>query len=199
MPRPGPVLARYGAVRDEKGQPNALAWELAEQVFYHTLAVLSAPAYREEHAEYLAEDWPRVPLPQTRAVLARGGEMGRRVAALLDPGARPELPGGVGRLVQPGSESEAPESSLKIGPKPRYDEARGVYVLSDTLELSGVAPRVWAYTLGGYPVLKNWVEYRKGRKLTLDDADWLESIVRRITALLDLGPELDGIYAEAQA
>ena len=198
-PKPAPVLWQYGVVRDEKGQPNALAWELAEQVFYHALAVLSAPAYRAEHAEYLAEDWPRVPLPGTRAVLAQGAELGRRVAALLDPQAQPDVPRSVGRLVTPGTDMEAPEAELNIGVKPRYDAGREVYVLSDTLELAGVSEAVWGFTLGGYPVLKNWVEYRKGRKLTLDEADWLESIVRRVQGLLNLGPELDAGYTAAKA
>ncbi|MFC3862814.1 type ISP restriction/modification enzyme [Deinococcus antarcticus] len=198
-PKPAPVLRQYGVVRDEKGQPNALAWELAEQVFYHALAVLSAPSYRAEHAEYLAEDWPRVPLPGTRAVLAQGAELGRRVAALLDPQAQPDVPRSVGRLVTPGTDMEAPEAELNIGVKPRYDAGREVYVLSDTLELAGVSEAVWGFTLGGYPVLKNWVEYRKGRKLTLDEADWLESIVRRVQGLLNLGPELDAGYTAAKA
>ena len=193
------MLARYGAVRGTDGKPNALAWELAEQVFYHALAVLSAPSYRAEHAEYLAEDWPRVPLPGTRAVLAQGAELGRRVAALLDPQAQPDVPRSVGRLVTPGTDMEAPEAELNIGVKPRYDAGREVYVLSDTLELAGVSEAVWGFTLGGYPVLKNWVEYRKGRKLTLDEADWLESIVRRVQGLLNLGPELDAGYTAAKA
>ncbi|CAM3293800.1 type ISP restriction/modification enzyme [Deinococcus saxicola] len=199
MPRPAPVLSRYGVVRGADGKPNALAWELAGQVFYHTLAVLSAPAYRQEHAEYLAEDWPRVPLPASRAVLAQSADLGRRVAELLDPQARPELPGVVGRLVRAGTQEEAPQDLLTVGPKPRYDAARETYALSDTLELAGVPERVWAFTLGGYPVLKNWVEYRKGRMLTLDDAEWLEGIVRRVTALLELGAELDLAYAGATA
>lgn len=207
MPKPASVLARYGAVRDEKGQPNALAWELAEQVFYHTLAVLSAPAYRAEHAEYLAEDWPRVPMPESREVLAKSAAVGRKVAALLDPQATPDLPRGVGKLVKPGTDTEAQESDLQIGPKPRYNEGREVYVLSDSLELAHVPKAVWEYTLGGYPVLKNWVEYRKGSlegktvkggKLTLDDADWLEGIVRRIQGLLDLGSELDAVYVASK-
>lgn len=198
MPRPAAVLAHYGAVKDERGQPTALAWELAEQVFYHALAVLSAPAYRAEHAEYLAEDWPRVPMSPSREVLRQSAALGRRVAALLDPQAQPEVPGTVGRLVAAGTDTEAPESSLSIGPKPRYAEAREVYVLSDVLELKDVPKRVWDFTLGGYPVLKNWVEYRRGRTLTLDDADWLEGIVRRVSALLDLGPELDMVYSAAK-
>ncbi|WP_027461431.1 type ISP restriction/modification enzyme [Deinococcus murrayi] len=199
LPRPGPVLARYGAVRGPDGKPNALAWELAEEVFHHTLAMLSAPAYRTEHADYLAEDWPRVPLPESREVLQAGAALGRRVAALLDPAARPDLPTSLGRLVTPGTDQEAPAAALRIGPKPRYDEAREVYVLSEELELAGVPGAVWAYTLGGYPVLKNWVEYRRGRMLTLDDAEWLEGIVRRVAALLALGPELDAGYAAAKA
>lgn len=198
MPRPGPVLARYGTVRGPDGKPNALAWELAEEVFHHTLAMLSAPAYRTEHADYLAEDWPRVPLPESREVLQAGAALGRRVAALLDPAARPDLPTSLGRLVTPGTDQEAPAAALRIGPKPRYDEAREVYVLSEELELAGVPGAVWAYTLGGYPVLKNWVEYRRGRMLTLDDAEWLEGIVRRVAALLALGPELDAGYAAAK-
>ncbi len=197
MPKPAPVLSRYGVVRGPDGKPNALAWELAEQVFYHTLAVLSAPAYREEHAEYLAEDWPRVPMPPRRETLEQSAAVGRRVAALLDPQARPDMPGTVGRLVRAGTDDEAAQDLLSIGPKPSYDKVREVYVLSDTLELAGVPERVWAFTLGGYPVLKNWVEYRKGRTLTLDDAEWLEGIVRRVSALLDLGGELDVAYEAA--
>ncbi|GHG36003.1 hypothetical protein GCM10017784_32640 [Deinococcus indicus] len=199
LPKPAPVLARYGAVRGEDGKPNALAWALAEEVFYHTLAVLSAPAYRKEHAEYLAEDWPRVPMPTTREALQASAALGRQVAALLDPQAQPDLSGAVGRLVRAGTDEEAGEADLVIGQKPKYVEAREVFVLSDTLELASVPKRVWEFTLGGYPVLKNWVEYRRGRTLSLEDADWLEGVVRRVQGLLELGPQLDGIYARAKA
>lgn len=227
MPKPNPVLARYGVMRGKGGEPNALAWSLAEEVFYHTLAVLSAPAYREEHAEYLAEDWPRVPMPKVwtftaahvghlqwphartvrptiqgrmRAIdaLRASAKLGRRVAELLDPQAQPEVPGTVGRLVRAGTDKEASEAELIIGQKPQYLESREVFVLSDTLELANVPHHVWKFTLGGYPVLKNWVEYRRGRTLSLEDADWLEGIVRRIHALLELGPELDRVYATAK-
>ena len=197
MPKPAAVLSRYGVVRGADNKPNALAWALAEEVFYHTLAVLSAPAYREEHAEYLAEDWPRVPMPAGREVLAKSAALGWQVAALLDPQAKPKLPGDVGRLVQAGTDAEATQSILNIGSQPKYDEAREVYKLSDELELAGVPERVWKFTLGGYPVLKNWVEYRKGRTLTLDDAEWLEGIVKRVTALLDMGEELNAAYQAA--
>jgi hypothetical protein len=56
----------------------------AEHLFYHILAVLHAPAYREENAGALRQDWPRIPLPATRTALEASAALGRRIAALLD-------------------------------------------------------------------------------------------------------------------
>jgi very-short-patch-repair endonuclease len=56
----------------------------AEALFYHSIAVLHAPAYRNENAGALRQDWPRIPLPATRELLLASAELGRRVAALLD-------------------------------------------------------------------------------------------------------------------
>jgi hypothetical protein len=55
-----------------------------EELFYHTLAVLHAPIYRVENASALRQDWPRVPLPESREALLASAELGRQVAALLD-------------------------------------------------------------------------------------------------------------------
>ncbi len=56
----------------------------AEDLFYHALAVLHAPLYRDENAGALRQDWPRVPLPEDREVLLASAELGRQVALLLD-------------------------------------------------------------------------------------------------------------------
>ncbi len=64
-------LARLGA------SPDAL--------FYHTVAILHAPAYRAENAGALRQDWPRVPLPASAEALQHSAGLGRRVAALLNP------------------------------------------------------------------------------------------------------------------
>ena len=56
----------------------------ADDLFHHTLAVLHAPAYREENAGALRQDWPRVPLPGSRDALLASAALGRQIAALLD-------------------------------------------------------------------------------------------------------------------
>ncbi len=61
-----------------------------------------------------------------------------------------------------------------------------------------VPSRVWAYTSGGYQVLKKWLSYREesllGRPLTHDEVWYVTNVIRRIAALLMLEPALHAIY-----
>jgi len=56
----------------------------AEELFYHTLAVLHSPVYRTENSGALRQDWPRIPCPESREALLASADLGRRTAALLD-------------------------------------------------------------------------------------------------------------------
>lgn len=64
---------------------------------------------------------------------------------------------------------------------------------------AAVPVRVWEYTLGGYQVLKKWLSYREepllGRPLHEDEARYFAQVVRRIAAILLMGPALDASYA----
>ncbi len=74
--------------------------------------------------------------------------------------------------------------------------------LNDVAFWRNVPSRVWAYTLGGYQVLKKWLSYREqsllGRPLTLDEVTHFANIARRTAALLLLEPELDGLYFQGE-
>ena len=85
------------AERDENGirkRPNvtrSVTEKLAAvglspaDLFHHVVAVLHAPAYRAENAGALRMDWPRVPFPTPAEALRRSADLGRQLAALLDP------------------------------------------------------------------------------------------------------------------
>jgi hypothetical protein len=70
--------------------------------------------------------------------------------------------------------------------------------LNDAAFWTAVPTKVWEYTLGGYQVLKKWLSYREepllGRPLREDEARYFSRVVRRITAILLLGPALDASY-----
>ena len=55
-----------------------------QSLFFHALAVMNSPAYRRDNAGGLRQDWPRIPLPQSREVLLASAALGREVAVLLD-------------------------------------------------------------------------------------------------------------------
>jgi hypothetical protein len=63
---------------------------------------------------------------------------------------------------------------------------------------SNVPEKVWDYTLGGYQVIKKWLSYREqvvlGRALKPDEAAYVSEMVRRIAAILMMGPTLDANY-----
>jgi hypothetical protein len=54
-------------------------------LFFHVIAVVHSPAYRQEHADALRQNWPRIPLPLSAAILSKSAKRGRGVASLLDP------------------------------------------------------------------------------------------------------------------
>lgn len=58
--------------------------ETAGLIWMHALAIGYSPAYLEENADGIRNNWPRIPLPDNREMLMASAELGRQVAALLD-------------------------------------------------------------------------------------------------------------------
>ncbi len=159
-----------------------------EDLFYHTLAILHAPAYRTENAGALRQDWPRVALPDSHRALQGSVELGRKIAALLDvetpvPGvttgkicqdlkdiavfkrldgkpARPEA----GDLDLTAGWGHAGKGGVTMPGKGRMivcgDNSFDVLLNEVSCWRSIPAP-VWEYTLGGYQVIKKWLSYRE--------------------------------------
>jgi hypothetical protein len=63
----------------------AVDMPLGTELFLHAVATIRAAQYRSENAESLRQDWPRIPLPDSKELLERSAELGRQVADLLDP------------------------------------------------------------------------------------------------------------------
>lgn len=196
----------------------------APLLFYHALAVMHAPAYRLENAGALRQDFPRIPLPGGADALAESATLGRQVAALLDveqdvPGVttgdpRAELRG-IAELTT--VDNRPPDFNVNVnwgyfgsrsavmpgrGRTNEHDGVIDVY-LNDSTYWRGIPAEVWAYTLGGYQVLKKWLSYREtdvlGRPLRADEARTFMHIARRIAALLALNEQLDANYRAVSA
>jgi hypothetical protein len=58
--------------------------ETAALIWMHALAIGFSPAYLSQNADGVRQDWPRIPLPESKATLLASAALGREVAALLD-------------------------------------------------------------------------------------------------------------------
>ncbi|MBI3634958.1 MAG: DNA methyltransferase, partial [Candidatus Rokubacteria bacterium] len=197
-----------------------------EDLFHHMLAILHAPAYRAENAGALRQDWPRVPLPDSKGALQASAALGRQVAALLDverpvPGVtegkiRIELKDIAvfvrvdGKPAQPnagdlditagwGHAGKGGVTMPGAGKTADHGDAVDIY-LSGIACWRNVPKAVWEYTIGGYQVIKKWLSYREkallGRGLTADEVRYVTEMARRIAALIALQPALNQNYGE---
>ena len=222
------------------GNPDGDA-ETAGLIWMHALAIGYSPAYLEENADGIRQDWPRVPLPARREVLLNSAALGRRVAALLDteqpvegvtcgkidPRLRPlgamrkvgggaldpdedELDltagwghGGKGSVCMPGRGKVEARTTQDEGQKACLGEDTLDIFLNDVAYWENVPRAVWDFTIGGYQVIKKWLSYREkamlGRGLTMEEAEYVTEMVRRLAALILLQPDLDANYEAAKA
>lgn len=58
--------------------------ETSSIIWMHTLAIGYSPLYLSENADGIKQDWPRIPLPNSKALLSASASLGKHVAALLD-------------------------------------------------------------------------------------------------------------------
>ena len=63
---------------------------------------------------------------------------------------------------------------------------------------ANVPTEVWEFEIGGFPVLRKWLEDRKreklGRPLRLAEIESFTAIARRIAVLLLMGDDLDAYH-----
>ncbi len=59
--------------------------ETAVLIWMHVLAISYSSAYLTENVDGIRQDWLRIPLPTTRETLITSANLGRQIAALLDP------------------------------------------------------------------------------------------------------------------
>lgn len=188
-PRPDGVLNQYGIQAfDGNGGPTSNATAFAESLVYYATAVLAAPIYGTRFKEFLSDDWPRIPLPNNRHIIEEVASIGRCVADLLDPWADPKalvVPHAATRL-----DGTVPATLTLLNDFQLVDSRVQV---AEGLWLCGVSVEVWEFRIGGYQVLKSWLNARAN--LDVDVAELRTVVVnaQRIAALIQAKGQLDPI------
>lgn len=190
---------------------------IAEDLFFHIAVILNTPLYRSENGGSIENDWPRIPIPATRDLLEASAALGRTVGDVL----RPDVaftPSDDARMLGAPTRSNGGQFSeddlrvtVRYGGVGKYEPpiaegqaARpGRIWWNDVGYWNNVPQEVWAFTIGGYPVIKKWLDYRHieklKRPLRSEEVRYVGEMVQRIATLLALGPALDANYEAIKA
>ena len=149
-----------------------------EDVFHYIYAVLHSPEYRRRYADFLKSDFPRIPLPGSRALFTDLATLGAHLATL--------------HLIETDGR-DAPDFNAAGDnrvDRVRYAEpsgdTRGRVWINNSQHFEGVSPETWTFTIGGYQPAEKWLKDGKGCTLSFDDIAWY----RRVCAALAETPRL---------
>jgi hypothetical protein len=176
-------LAKLGIKNPDDADTAALIW-------MHALAIGYSPAYLTENADGVRQDWPRIPLPDSKDALLASAELGKQVAALLDTetlltgvangNVRPELKtiavlsatsnlsltagwghAGQNGVTMPGKGKLETRACAPDEASPLLGQSTYDVHLNESACWRNVPEKVWDYTIGGYQVIKKWLSYRE--------------------------------------
>ena len=176
-------LAKFGIKNPNDEDTAALIW-------LHALAIGYSTAYLAENADGIRQDWPRIPLPDSKAALLASAELGKQVTALLDTetpltgvangNVRPELKtiavlsstanlsltagwGHAGKegVTMPGKGKLQTRAFAQDETVAALGQSTHDIYLNNSACWQNVPEKVWDYTIGGYQVIKKWLSYRE--------------------------------------
>jgi len=157
-----------------------------EELLAYIYAVLYSPTYRQNYAQELRTDFPRLPFTADGALFRQMADLGQQ---LIDRHLLCNPSNNAGVKYQ-GQGSDRVE-------KVRYEaETRRVYINADKY-FEGITPEMWEYQIGGYQVLEKYLKDRKGRRL--DDPVRYIHIASAIAETICLQQQIDALYPQVEA
>ncbi len=150
-----------------------------ENILDYIYAVLHSPTYREKYKEFLKIDFPRVPYPENKKkffVLVKLGEKLRGLHLMTDPMVNNFI-----TIYSVAGDDVVEKITYKDG---------NVYINAN--QYFGNVPEVsWNFYIGGYQPAQKYLKDRKGRKLTNDEIEQYQKIIKVLVETEKIMKEID--------
>lgn len=153
-----------------------------EQIIGYIYAVLHSPTYRSKYIEFLKIDFPRIPFADDTKIFEDLSKLGWQ---LMQAHLLKEVP--VTSRVDITKGSGLVEKMV-------YDESEQRLYISKGQYFSPVPKDVWEFRIGNYQVLDKYLKSRKGRKLTLDEIENIQDVVKVLTFTITRMQKIDEIW-----
>ena len=155
-----------------------------EEILYYIYAILYSPTYREKYREQLKYNFPKIPFTGDYEKFKKLSELGEKLVKLhlLEDES----------LKTPSVKFRGKGTNeVERISKKSYDYKNKRVYINKNQYFEPVSKEVWNYKIGGYQVLKKWLSYRRGRKLTLEEIETFMKIVKALEETLKLQKEIN--------
>lgn len=159
-----------------------------EEIFGYIYAVLHAPTYRKRYAEFLRLDFPRIPFPKSSNNFEKLSRLGW---ALVQAHLLLELPRrNLGQYYGKG------ENAVEVL---RYSPAHQTVSINETQSFKPISEDVWNFHVGGYQVLKKYLDSRRKAKrtLSLDEINHVAKVADSVAFTIAQMAAIDRVYLQA--
>jgi hypothetical protein len=165
-----------------------------EDIFHYAYAIFHSPSYRKRFTQFLACEFPRLPVTSNDELFTKLCKYGARLVALHT---LRDVNGDDVVFDVPGS--NVVEQANYITPE-KEDRAKGirrgrVYINSDQY-FEGISPAVWQMRIGSYQVCEKWLKDRKGRALTHDEIEHYQRTVSALAETRTLMAQIDSLISD---
>ncbi|MDP9280015.1 MAG: DNA methyltransferase [Gemmatimonadota bacterium] len=179
--------------RDRHGLPAPIT---ANELLSYAYATFHSPEYRRRYVNFLKTDFPRIPLPGSRALFHSLADLGARLVALhlLESSKFDDLTFTYTGPNNPevGRVGWSEDTVWLDAPMAK----KGQSVKRGNVGFHGVSDAVWNFEVGGYQVCRKWLKDRRGRTLSEDEIAHYQKIVVALSETIRLMQEIDEVIEE---
>jgi Type ISP C-terminal specificity domain len=162
-----------------------------EEIQYYIYAVFYSNIYRIKYAEFLKIDFPRIPFTADYKVFCKMAGYGNQLGKLhlLDE----ELFKRVSLIAK--FQGEGGNNKVE---KVVYNETENRIYINSNKYFEGVLSEVWNYQIGGYQVLRRYLDDRRKAGKDIGDGKYYNNIITAISKTIDLQKQIDKVYPEIE-
>jgi hypothetical protein len=159
-----------------------------EQILCYMYAVFHSNTYRSKYMENLRLDFPRVPFTVDYDLFVKMGKLGKKLLDL--------------HLLK-STEFESLIAKFQgegdnILENRIYDEKKKRAYINEKQYFEGIGKDIWEFEIGGYQVLSQWLKYRKGRMLSVQDVKHFCKVATALKKTIDIQDEIDKLFPEVE-
>ena len=152
-----------------------------EDIFNYIYAIFHSPTYRQRYAEFLKNDFPRVPLTSNSTFFWELVEKGEKLVKF-------HLMKETGTAI-----STYPIAGSDLVEQVKYNENNQQVWINSQQYFDQVPSEIWNFYIGGYQVCQKWLKDRKGRQLNFDDLTHYQNIISILAETIEIMTAIDQI------